>query len=817
MKKLLKMISGFGRRPDSVSVKPAINLAAFGKHPGWDDHIPGIGLETEALAHLKQSFYVTGIGSQIDAGAWEKLEVEKRVEDFGHAFLWLRNGHALLGRLWSSVDRKGRSKYPMIVCADGQGIPTGLLLKNAWRELEQLRDSCRTFTTAEQVEAECRSSQGRLRSQLESSTETDRAIAIPIEKRQLFLDSPQFGERKEGLLRILHELAGLQSSQAKVRNLSGDELGNGRSRHLRVPAIAQKHDEIFALWAAFFRAAVADNLPLLLIMRDGVNWLDVIVGEPMGDEFFCLQSSPLATPLATQIPYELKPELAGQLQVLTTKFLNPPVTTLVGDKKHAELAVKPDADNTSTRSGSVQGGGKSTWMILVLAVTLTVGAGWFFFHSRRPESPTVTSAEARVKPLAMTNQSDSQLKYAATMAAAAAALKGSNYDVVITQADAALVIKSGDEAAMGLKDQAKKSLAAVQLAQQTQQAYQAAMATGTTALTAKNFNLAIVQADTALGIKPGDTAATGLKAQANEEQAAALVAQQTQQAYQAAINRGEAAFSQKDYANAIAQSREALKIKSNDAAALGLIQRAQVKLDAQTAARRRQEQLNALLAASQTAFDQKDFATARSKASEVLDMMPDNASAQTLKAAAQKQVDFLAALSAGQSALKRNDYAEARRQAQSALAISPASSQALKLQEEAAAGIDLQKVKLLMSKPDYTAALTLCSSHPGDQDFLALANEIRRTELQTIDDHLETYQVWFGLIKPSNAKSDMARKPEQKKQAEDLANGQFTDPVIKYYTSLITNQESQLIGLQQLDAGRALIIKKLKKAVDEHR
>src|SRR5436190_22220494 len=89
-----------------------LTLAAFGKHPGWDDHIPGIGVETEALAHVKQAFYVGGIGGQVDAGAWEELEPEKRLDGFDHVFLWLRAGHILLGQFWSSTDGKGRPKYP---------------------------------------------------------------------------------------------------------------------------------------------------------------------------------------------------------------------------------------------------------------------------------------------------------------------------------------------------------------------------------------------------------------------------------------------------------------------------------------------------------------------------------------------------------------------------------------------------------------------------------------------------------------------------------------------------------------------------------
>ena len=68
--------------------KPQIWLGAFGKHPGWDDHIDDIGLETESLLLAKQILYVEGIGGQIDSGEWERLEEAQRLREFKHVFLW---------------------------------------------------------------------------------------------------------------------------------------------------------------------------------------------------------------------------------------------------------------------------------------------------------------------------------------------------------------------------------------------------------------------------------------------------------------------------------------------------------------------------------------------------------------------------------------------------------------------------------------------------------------------------------------------------------------------------------------------------------
>ena len=74
-------------------------LAAFGKHPGWDDHVEDLGLETGSLIFAKTLLYVQGIGGQIDSGAWEKLDATQQLASFKHLFVWQRAGQFLIGRL----------------------------------------------------------------------------------------------------------------------------------------------------------------------------------------------------------------------------------------------------------------------------------------------------------------------------------------------------------------------------------------------------------------------------------------------------------------------------------------------------------------------------------------------------------------------------------------------------------------------------------------------------------------------------------------------------------------------------------------------
>src|SRR6266487_787112 len=146
-----RLIGGRERAPK----KGDLRLAAFGKHPGWDDPTGGIGIESELLANIKQVLYVRGIGGQIDSGAWEKLESEKRVQGFDHTFLWLIPGHSVLGCFWSSTDRKGRAKYPMVLCVQGDSLSPEFLVEKVAPELQRLRDACKATTSADQVKNEC--------------------------------------------------------------------------------------------------------------------------------------------------------------------------------------------------------------------------------------------------------------------------------------------------------------------------------------------------------------------------------------------------------------------------------------------------------------------------------------------------------------------------------------------------------------------------------------------------------------------------------------------------------------------------------------
>lgn len=351
-----------------------LTLAVFGKHPGWNDHLPGISVETEALAHVKHSLYVTGIGGRIDAGAWRNLEPGKRLEGFDHVFLWLRAGQVLLGRMSSSEDGLHRKEYPLVLCAETEGISIPTILAEALPELERLGAACRATTAAATVELECRTSQERLRNALTGATARPNAPAPGFEARRRFLEHRDLGPDRIGLLRILHELGG---------------TGSAHSRHLRIPLAEHSRNTALALWAEFLRLAVPPSIGLLLVSRQGTDWLDVVVGEPDSDDCFCLQAALTALPLASQVPYELSPALQKQLLELEAKFL--------GDKAPPPLSPPPAGSGpVPDRDVQAPAPKKRSWFGLALLLLVVIGAGaavwWFSGNRGSPPAPNPVAA-----------------------------------------------------------------------------------------------------------------------------------------------------------------------------------------------------------------------------------------------------------------------------------------------------------------------------------------------------------------------------------------------------------------------------------------
>ena len=103
----------------------SIQLAGFGKHPAWDDHIDDFGLTTETLVIVRRILYSEGIASQVSSGAWNQLEETGHTLEFDHRFVWSREAQSVIGGIWASSDGKGRGHFPIVVCLQ--------IAVNGWR------------------------------------------------------------------------------------------------------------------------------------------------------------------------------------------------------------------------------------------------------------------------------------------------------------------------------------------------------------------------------------------------------------------------------------------------------------------------------------------------------------------------------------------------------------------------------------------------------------------------------------------------------------------------------------------------------------
>ncbi|HUT32686.1 MAG TPA: SUMF1/EgtB/PvdO family nonheme iron enzyme [Planctomycetota bacterium] len=283
-----------------------VQLAAFGKHPGWDDHIEDLGLETNRLIAAKRVLYTQGIAGNIEAGAWEKLGEQERLDDFHHLFLWHTAHDLILGRMWSSRDGKGRTRYPMVICSQVTGASLDWTFGHVLPLLDTIEARCLKTTSAVTVRAVLDDTRQML---LQAATEAEAAERpLPALPRTLayLADRPEMAPNHQGIHRILYVI---ERELAAYHQAGGDASATStamlRSSHIRVPTCASTPQGAAALWLGFLLSRLDPLAPMLLILPLHQPWVDIVVGEPGPQQFFCVRASLQAVPMATEIPYNL--------------------------------------------------------------------------------------------------------------------------------------------------------------------------------------------------------------------------------------------------------------------------------------------------------------------------------------------------------------------------------------------------------------------------------------------------------------------------------------------------------------------------------
>jgi hypothetical protein len=258
----------------------SIQLAGFGKHPAWDDHIDDLGLSTETLVIIRRILYSEGIGCQVSSGAWIQLEEKRQAPDFDHRFVWSRQAQSVVGGIWASSDGKGRAHFPMIVC-----LQIGL---NGWRAvhrllpaLEDLAMLCKAAKDQQKFREAFAEAQRRLSADEGWDSGSRVQVTDPVEQRKPAI--------LDGMVALAQGLKIYGKRGARERD---------KSMHFRVPAISTRAKESLEFWAGYLETRIRFSLPCLTIASAGLGSIDIVAGEPDANDFFCLRAAETSLPMS---------------------------------------------------------------------------------------------------------------------------------------------------------------------------------------------------------------------------------------------------------------------------------------------------------------------------------------------------------------------------------------------------------------------------------------------------------------------------------------------------------------------------------------
>lgn len=314
--------------------KPRLSLAAFGKHPGWDDHIEDLGVDTPRLTWVKRVLYTEGVGGNIDSGAWDQLGEAKTLAGYKHVFVW-RWGSGdgrfeyVIGRMWSSRDGKGRSKYPMVLAVHAEGVTLPWLIRKVLPRLEEIESRCVAEKTAVAVRTIIDSARVSLSAMLGEAGGTegggDLLAALPTRSELIPADGAAAMEGvPAGLLRILYELdKEMGAFRAPSDKRSTSRSVDVRARHLRVPRCTDAGPgEPSRLWGALLLTQLSEFAPALFLEPLDSGFVDILVGEPGAAQLLCVRANAAGVPLTSDIPYTIDPEFARQAAEVVSGWRN---------------------------------------------------------------------------------------------------------------------------------------------------------------------------------------------------------------------------------------------------------------------------------------------------------------------------------------------------------------------------------------------------------------------------------------------------------------------------------------------------------------
>lgn len=321
LKKFSQWIGGLAASTQGGGV-PCAQLCLFGKHPGWDDHMQDMGLNTERLVEVRRTLYAEGIAGNIDSGAWEKLGAAA-LAGFDHAFVWRFKGDEFVfGRLWASSDARGRKKYPMVACVHARGHELTRMAPMASESVTRAMEGCRQERDAQAVRSVfLRESEGL----------SARASGLGAEgyerfdagcRRTLAEDAELSGGEAIAIVRAaytLHREAEPAMKRGAAQSSRGVQMRLPPVRGMGIGGSAWAWTGA-ALDLLNVPAGISDGmLAIEAVPSTGVagsvhSWVDLLIGRVAAPELVCLRAAPAAVPLTTDVPFNIEPSFADRVR-----------------------------------------------------------------------------------------------------------------------------------------------------------------------------------------------------------------------------------------------------------------------------------------------------------------------------------------------------------------------------------------------------------------------------------------------------------------------------------------------------------------------
>jgi hypothetical protein len=73
----------------------------------------------------------------------------------------------------------------------------------------------------------------------------------------------------------------------------------GRSKYFRLPGISNEVIENLEFWSIYLSKQQNPEWPYLIIAPVARSWIDLIVGEPVSNDFYCLKADETTVPVAS--------------------------------------------------------------------------------------------------------------------------------------------------------------------------------------------------------------------------------------------------------------------------------------------------------------------------------------------------------------------------------------------------------------------------------------------------------------------------------------------------------------------------------------